>query len=109
MRKKKKVPAVIARELAGQCKEVGCGKPAFKDYRRCYDHLKARADEQLELRKNRKEAGLCRCGKDSVLSGLKRCFLCTYGKRPEEVIDWVDEVIEPHLRAFVKGATGSAS
>jgi hypothetical protein len=93
-----------SRAARGLCREPGCGKPAFKDSHRCRGHLIAHSAEQLELRTNRKDAGLCRCGKDSVLSGLKRCFLCTYGKRPEEVVDWVDEVIEPHLRSFVKGA-----
>lgn len=88
----------INRKTRGLCVEPDCGKPAAKigndEHSRCRKHMLERAEEQQALRDRRKEAGLCRCGNDSVLAGLKRCFSCTFG------IDWPEDGVIDFVELF---------
>lgn len=93
------------RVARGECRESGCGRPAFKGSGRCKAHLVELSDQAKDRRKDRKDAGLCWCGRP-LAPGLERCAECAFGEEnardlAAECADVVD-VLEHHPRALRK-------
>jgi len=82
--------SLVAQKItSGKCEEYDCGNPVYKESTRCWDCLKKLRETVYALRDMRLKEGKCRCGKDHICPGLKRCFRCVFG------IDWPeDDVID---------------
>ena len=70
--------------MTADCLYAKCGEPAVPNRRMCVKHLRQRADEAREYRKNRKMRGICTspgCGRRICKGSKSRCAGCLEANR----------------------------